>query len=416
GFYLCETQDQADDHIANIAALLESRAVEQHYPALASRLVGKYGASKGWRRNRVRTTSGLTVDAIGLDTAARGAKLEDARPDFLVIDDVDGELDTPGVTARKIKVLTHKILPAGAPNLAVLAVQNLVLPDGIFAMLTDGRADFLADRLVSGPFPALDGLAYEQRDGRYVITAGEPTWQGQDLARCQDMLDDMGLTAFLAECQHDVDAPPGGMFDHLDFRHCTSAEVPDLLRTTVWVDPAVTNTDDSDSHAIQVDGVDARGTIYRLWSWEQRTSPEDSLRRAIAKAVEFGARTVGVETDQGGDTWQSVYKQALQQLHLDAATAPKFRSEKAGAGHGPKAHRASQMLAGYERGKIVHVLGTHQVLERALRRFPKTKPFDLVDAAFWGYHDLSQPVRAFAAAAGGAPTVPPVRFDIYGRR
>ncbi|MGN6813990.1 MAG: hypothetical protein ACTHMP_24235, partial [Thermomicrobiales bacterium] len=257
---------------------------------------------------------------------------------------------------------------------------------------------------------------YEQRDGRYVITAGEPTWQGQDLARCQDMLDDMGLTAFLAECQHDVDAPPGGMFDHLDFRHCQPDDVPDLVRTTVWVDPAVTNTDDSDSHAIQVDGVDARGTIYRLWSWEQRTSPEDSLRRAIAKAVEFGARTVGVETDQGGDTWQSVYKQALQQLHLDAATAPKFRSEKAGAGHGPKAHRASQMLAGYERGKIVHVLGTHQVLERALRRFPKTKPFDLVDAAFWGYHDLSQPVRAFAAAAGGAPTVPPVRFDIYGRR
>jgi hypothetical protein len=27
-----------------------------------------------------------------------------------------------------------------------------------------------------------------------------------------------------------------------------------------------------------------------------------------------------------------------------------------------------------------------------------------------------RPVRAFAAAAGGAPTVPPVRFDIYGRR
>ena len=68
---------------------------------------------------------------------------------------------------------------------------------------------------------------------------------------------------------------------------------------------------------------------------------------------------------------------------------PRFRSEKAGAGRGPKAHRASQMLASYERAEIVHVSGTHAVLERALRRFPKTKPYDLVDAAFWSWLDLT---------------------------
>jgi phage terminase large subunit-like protein len=181
--------------------------------------------------------------------------------------------------------------------------------------------------------------------------------------------------------------PAGGIFDHLEYRHCTWEEKPDLVRIVVWCDPAVTTTDQSDSMGIQADGIDEGGTIYRLWSWEARTTPEDALRRAIVKAQELGAEAVGVETDQGGDTWKSVYARAAEQV---GGRVPPFRSAKAGAGFGPKAHRAQQMLADYERGRIVHVLGTHTTLERALRRFPVAKPFDLVDAAFWSWHDLSK--------------------------
>jgi hypothetical protein len=49
------------------------------------------------------------------------------------------------------------------------------------------------------------------------------------------------------------------------------------------------------------------------------------------------------------------------------------------------------MLADYERpGRIIHVRGTHEILERALRRFPRTKPFDLVDGAYWSWRDLNR--------------------------
>ncbi|GEM_PF-2834526 len=394
--YVCQTQDQSDDHVQNIAGMLESSNVERHYPELASRLVGKYGNSKGWRRNRLRTASGFTVDAIGLDSAARGAKLDEDRPDLMVFDDLDSELDSAVTTQKKILTLTRKLIPAGAADLAILAIQNLVHPDSIFSRLCDGRADFMADRIVSGPHPALHNIAYEQKNGKYVLVAGEPTWEGMSLARCQEMVDDMGLSAFLAECQHSVEAPPGGMFDHLDFLHCKWDELPELVRIVVWADPAVTSTDDSDAHGIQADGLGVDGKLYRLWSWEDRTSPEDCLKRAIRKAVELKAESVGVETDQGGDAWQSVYKQAVQDLKLERP--PKFRSEKAGAGHGPKAERASRMLVDYERGRIVHVLGTHQILERALRRFPKTKPFDLTDACYWGWNDL---MRAKKIPYGG---------------
>ncbi len=283
-----------------------------------------------------------------------------------------------------------------------MAIQNLVHPDSIFSRLA-GKSkqpiDFLTRSKVIGPIPAVRGLVTASKEeGGYVIVAGEATWEGQNLNTCEAQIQDWGLSAFLAEAQHEVEVPPGGMFSHLEYRHCAWQEVPDLVRAVVWVDPAVTDTAQSDSMGIQADGLGSDDTIYRLFSWEQRATPVAALKLAITKAYEFGASHVGVETDQGGDTWASVYREALTEVleeHPEWRERPRpsFTWDKAGSGQGPKAHRASRMLVDYERGergRIVHVIGTHDVLERALRRFPKTKPFDLVDAAFWSWKDLRE--------------------------
>ena len=190
----------------------------------------------------------------------------------------------------------------------MLGVQNLIIPHGIFSRLAgvaEQNADFLTNRVVSGPIPAVEGLEVQEvkrPDGRtrYLIVGGTATWEGQDLAKCQEQLDDEGYSSFLQERQHEVADTGGGMYAHIDFRRCDWAEVPTLERVTLWVDPAVTNTDKSDSMGIMADGLGVDGIIYRLYFWEDRTSPEDALRRAILKAVELGSDNVGVETDQGG--------------------------------------------------------------------------------------------------------------------
>ena len=48
------------------------------------------------------------------------------------------------------------------------------------------------------------------------------------------------------------------------------------------------------------------------------------------------------------------------------------------------------MLTAYEQGKFVHVIGTHNILEKALKRFLVSKPYDLTDAAYWSYYDLTE--------------------------
>lgn len=401
--YVRATQELADRSVENIANLLESQAFGQAYPQMSRPAHGKYGNQRGWRRERLRTQSGFTVDAFGLDAAFRGAKVDEQRPDLIIFDDIDERFDSAGTTLNKLTTIAESLLPAGASNVAILGVQNLLLPAGIFAQLADGRADILADRIVSGPYPAVRNLSYEQRDGKWFITGGEAIWSGQDLGVCQQQMRDWGLTAFLREAQHKVEVPVGGMYDHLDFQRIAWSDLPKLLRTVVWVDPAVTETDNSDAMGIQADGMGMDGKVYRLWSWEAVTSPEDALARAIRKAIELGAEAVGVETDQGGDTWKSVYREAARKLGVDVI--PEFRSAKAGAGHGGKVERSSRMLAAYERGQIVHVEGTHETLERSLRRFPKTKPLDLADAAYWSWFDLTGGKLPSGPPKAGVPRI-----------
>ena len=394
-WYVSATQDSADDHVLAVAAMLESPILAGFYPDLAARRLGKYGNSRGWRGNRLSTAAGFTVDAVGLDRAVRGRRYVEDRPDLIILDDVDDALDSDTVTSHKVTAITHKILPAGSEDSAVIAIQNLVHPDSIFSRLVDGRADYLQDRVLSGPIPAVEGLEVRQApDLTWRIVRGRPTWDGFDLDTAQAKMAEEGLTAFLSERQHQVEAPPGGMFDHLDFALYTvdPEQVPELVRAVVWVDPAVTSTDRSDSHAIQADGLGVDGIIYRLFSWEGITTPEEALEQAILTAAEVGADWVGIETDQGGDAWRSVYREAARHLVKERLIrqdqVPPVRDAKAGAGAGPKTHRASMMLADYERGRFRHVAGRSAPLERALRRFPRTKPFDLTDTAYWSWADL----------------------------
>lgn len=220
--YVRDTQERANDSVRNIAKLLETTNIERYYPEHADRRVGKYGSADAWRRERIATAGGLTVDAIGLDTAARGAKVDDQRPDLIVFDDIDGLHDSLQTTAKKMLTLTRSILPTRSPDCAVLGIQNMITPDSIFSQLADGRADFLSDRVVSGPHPALLDFEWEWQEDqetgtrKAVILSGTPTWSGQDREACQRDIDTFGPTSFLKECQHDVHARAEGLVLRFD--------------------------------------------------------------------------------------------------------------------------------------------------------------------------------------------------------
>lgn len=199
--YTRSTQDKANESVMNIAAMLESKQVAGFYPELSERKMGKYGNSKGWKVNMLRCANGFNVAALGYDAAVRGIKLEEYRPDVIFIDDIDDKKDTIEVVQKKINTLTRDILPSGSSDVAVIGIQNLVSYGGIFTQIAKGHADFLRDRVVSGPYPAVNDLQYKMVNGKYKITGGTPTWEGQDLATCEAQMNEWGLSAFISEAQ-----------------------------------------------------------------------------------------------------------------------------------------------------------------------------------------------------------------------
>lgn len=440
--YVGGTQERADDHVQNIAVMLESSQFSLYYPEASQRRLSKYGSVRGWRRNRLQTASGFTIDSMGMDSSARGAKIDEDRPDIIICDDIDDLSDTTKLIEQKVLTLTKKLLPAGSEDLAVLVIQNLIREDGLVAQIASNKAEFLTNAIISGPNPAIYDLQYKTTEKGTVLESGTPSWTGFNLQRAQAEVNKIGITSFRSEFQHEVDAGLTGLFKSIQFQHCTKTQVPDMVRTVIWCDPAVTNTDKSDSHGIECDGIDTNNHLFRLYSWEGRTSPKESITKAIVIGMQYHVEHVGIETDQGGLTWEDTYKAACDELTetslLEFITEnpglakekyeeyknslrskfPPFVSEKAGAHVGNKLHRAQQMLASYERGEITHVLGTHDILEKALRRFPDRKPYDLTDAAYWAWFDLlgTGPASYSVIEREVKKLGPPTRTNMFGRR
>lgn len=259
--YCCNTQEQADGHVENIGRLLESQRFGDLYPDLARPDIGKFGNQRGWRRNRLSTAAGFTVDAVGLDTAMRGVRIDADRPDLLVIDDVDNATDSGKVTQRKIDQLTRSLMPTMAEHGTVLAVQNVVIPEGIFARIVGvaeaSDTDMLSTATVSGPIPAIRDLELEQQtddDGklRWRIVAGEPSWEGQGLARAEAQIADWTKTAFLIEAQHEVFRRSGGIFcawewmEHRWVDRPYEAVSQQIKRIRVWDTAGTEETGDND--------------------------------------------------------------------------------------------------------------------------------------------------------------------------
>jgi len=337
--YVRETQDQADTSVSNVAAMLESDAMQRHYPQHADRRVGKFGNSRGWRRERIMTAGGYTVDAMGLDTATRGAKVDEDRPDLIILDDIDGKLDSPATTAKKIAVITTSILPAGSEDCAILAIQNLIIPDGVFSRLVDGRADFLSRRHVSGPHPAVEGLEWEwQHDPRTntrraVIVGGTATWAGQNLETCQRQMEDWGPSAFLKEAQHEVAHAAESRALKFDARRHLEDLTDDEARAIVALGSVFGGLDfGAWRFAFVIRASDAAGRVHQVAEYFQQRGPaqnHDTHARAIdALAKHYGAPSLRIWGDAANAQDIVELNRALKRIKSRARVVPVAQENK----------------------------------------------------------------------------------------
>lgn len=403
--YVCDTQPRADDHVASVATLFESDEMATFYPDHADRAVGKFGNPKGWRRNRLHTQGGFIVDALGLDVATRGVKVEDARPDLIILDDVDGRHDTTRTTTKKLETITQGVLPAGDPgNTVVIFAQNVIHPNGVMARLIDGRADMLSSRILSGPIPALRNMTVNE----HGEVDGEPTWEGQDVATCNAAIKVYGLRSFSRESQHDVAEVEGALWRQqwIEDGRCRDVdwywrEVHETLRrVVVAIDPNVTSDEGADEAGIVPAGETAKDwcpmceTVtqphYFVMGDESGVfGPAVWAKRGVALHHRLEGDHIIGETNNGGELVALQVRQADRDV--------PFREVKASRGKQIRAEPVASLYDPSEGGECrVHHVGVLDALETQLTTWVHGDPNSpgRLDALVWALTSLIKQPKA----------------------
>ncbi|NEZ65533.1 hypothetical protein D0962_22675 [Leptolyngbyaceae cyanobacterium CCMR0082] len=371
--YVCGTQDQADMHVQAIAALLEQMGVP--------RAVNKYQASIAWTAERLQTLNGFGVLGVGLNSRVRGARMEQFRPDLIILDDVDGEHDSVKVTQKKLDTISKAVLAAGATYATGLFIQNKIHKDSAIAQVADGRAGILMGASVTEE-PAVRGLEYEQYyddeagKNRYRVTGGKPTWpEGQDLATAEKQIDDWGLSAFLQESQHE-DKPDGGLWsmeDDIDpYRVAVAPQV--FARIVIGVDPPGSMTTEAGIVAV---GKTANDHYYVLADDSLLGKPNQWANAAIGRYQSLKADTIAGERNYGGDMVENTIK------NIDPTVG--YKDVQATRGKQVRAEPVQQL---YEAGQVHHV-GHFPDLEKEMCRWVLgDKSPNRLDALVWAITEL----------------------------
>ena len=153
---------------------------------------------------------------------------------------------------------------------------------------------------------------------------------------------------------------------------------PPMSRIVVSIDPAVTNTKDSDETGIIVCGSDTAGHGYVLGDYSFRGSPLDWASKAVEIFDKHKADSILVEVNQGGDMVTAVLQQIRMGLPIREVRA-----------HIGKRLRAEPISAMYEQGRIHHV-GEYEQLEDQMATWTpeEVESPDRLDAMVQGFADL----------------------------
>lgn len=174
---------------------------------------------------------------------------------------------------------------------------------------------------------------------------------------------------------------PGALWrqDQIDLYRKSDIGDP-LERILVGVDPAVTNTEDSDEHGIIVAGI--RGNEgFILEDASLKGSPLAWARRAIAIHDKYAADGIVVEVNQGGDMVAQTLRSVRQNINIIEVRATRGKHV-----------RAEPIAALYEQGRVFHVgsfpeLETQMTMTTAAGYAGETSP-DRLDAAVWALTKL----------------------------
>ena len=197
----------------------------------------------------------------------------------------------------------------------------------------------------------------------------------------------LGRQELMAELLEDV---PGALWSHAMLDPLRVAQVPDLSRVVVAIDPGIKEADAAAETGIIVAGTDENGEGYVIEDATTRSSPALWGQVAVEAYHRHEADRIVAEANNGGNMIQ----------HVLRTVDPSVPVRLVNASRG-KVTRAEPIAALYEQGRVHH-FGTFAHLEDQMCSYTgdpgETSP-DRMDALVWALSELMLKRRAKRAAS-----------------
>lgn len=369
-----DTATQAETHLATFRhELANNDLLRLDFPDLTTP-----GPSD--TKQMLHTKSGFVFAARGADTSSLGLKVGAARPDLIILDDIEpGEANYSAFQAEKrLSTLLEVILPLNE-RARVLTVGTVTMPNSIIHQLVLGEEPWVQDE----NFKVLHHLALDTDPD-----TGDPRSIWPEKWSTEFLQSISHTRAFQKNYQNSPVGSDGLYWSPADIPY---ADLPEAakLRTIISIDPAVTSRTTSDNTGIAVLSFHD-GKIYVRHA-EGIKQGGRGLRQHVERLLQRfpETRIVLIETNQGGEVWREVFSGIPVRLR------ETFSSD-------PKHVRAAELLEHYQRARVVHVNGMFdRTLTEELLNFPKAPHDDILDAVAIGaryFAPLTRPRFNFAVA------------------
>ncbi|MEU5197282.1 hypothetical protein AB0G86_25075 [Streptomyces scabiei] len=318
------------------------------------------GDSSGYRR----CGNGFTFMAKGIDSQSLGMKVDQMRPDTLLLDDIEPDEANYSLYMKtgRLSTLTDAILP--------LSYRANVVLTGTVTML----GSIVHDLVRAAKGEEVDWVKEENFKVHHhlpILSNGDGTersiWPGNPIFDLDGMQQRRHTREFAKNMLNDPKAVDSEYWSASDFTygdfHCPN--------TYLSIDGAVTTKKTSDYTGISVVGVTSEPYRRALVRFSRAVKLKGAELRSYVLEVLAAHSEVNcilIETNQGGDMW-------LEVLHdMPVRIVTVHNSVK-------KEERASRLLALYQSSPP---LVMHEVpladLEHEMMQFPRGLNDDLVDA------------------------------------
>lgn len=358
-----DSGSQAEMHLKTFTGELERNELLRHdFPDLCTPAVRPRGVTAADNRNLYMAKSGFVFSAKGIDSSTLGMKVGNARPDLIILDDVEPTAAnySPYQKEQRLRTIREAVFPMNL-RARVLLVGTVSIPGSIIDELVkaakgESVSSWIAEERVKPHYyPAI--LTDDKTGAERSIWPAK--WALEYLQAIRH------TRSFQSQFMNNCLAVDGTYWTMDDFTY--RADVP-LSSQVLSIDPAVTSKEKSDFTALAVVGHSLRENVSVVRAvWNLKIPPGAQLRERVLSILDLYPETMGtlIETNQGGEVWHEILHDLPVRLNTVHQTAAKEL-------------RAERLLNHYQFKRVVHERRLPQ-LEEQMVAFPKGAHDDLVD-------------------------------------